>query len=112
MAPSKAKESALGRTACIFSREKAGSAGNGGVEGMPPKRLPIVSMGSWSVAQTTEAPATAISMAGQAGLNLRTAKMDAMTPSATTGATGWKVGSAAHRTGISPAVRQARVRTG
>ena len=69
MAPSRAKATASGSTACTFSSEKSGRCGDGSSAGMPPKRLPMVSTGKAKAKVATAATATAISMPGQCGLS-------------------------------------------
>ena len=60
MPPSSAKESAVGRTSETFSAEISGSRGAGREDGMPPKRVPIVSTGRPNSAATSEARPTAM----------------------------------------------------
>ena len=67
IAPSNAKAIASGSTACALANENSGSAGAGSIDGMPPKRLAMVSTGSANAHVTTAAAATAINMPGQCG---------------------------------------------
>ena len=67
MAPSSAKAMASGSTACILARLKAGIAGAGRLLGMPPKRVPMVSIGRFRTTVSTAASPTATSMPGQCG---------------------------------------------
>ena len=67
MAPSSAKDRASGRTACILARLMAGRLGAGSIDGMPPKRVPIVSTGKPKAQAATDVATTAISMPGQCG---------------------------------------------
>ncbi len=78
--PSRVKDAAEGSTLSSSARSTCGSRGVGRVWGMPPKRVPIVSIGSRSRAASTEAATTAISMAGQFGRARRRPKIRAAEP--------------------------------
>lgn len=91
MAASRTNEIASGSTAFAFSNENAGSAGDGNARGMPPKRLPMVSIGSDSTAVAIAASTTAIRIPGQDGRQIRKAAMMAMLTSATPSADGLMV---------------------
>ena len=56
---------ALGSSASSLGPEISGRAGQGRLEGMPPKREPMVSSGREKAAVAPAASATAISMPGQ-----------------------------------------------
>ena len=94
MPPSSAKESAVGNTSKTLSTDSSGSRGAGRDEGMPPKRLPIVSTGKPNNAVTTAAEATAIRKAGHFGRQRRSAWMEPTASAATAQAHGFAVGSA------------------
>ncbi|MCY1235713.1 hypothetical protein D9M72_483400 [compost metagenome] len=97
MAPSSANETASGKTAATRSKDNGGSAGLGRPPGMPPKRVPIVSVGRCNRATATDATAIAISMPGQCGLSLRRAKITAIVSAAVATVAGLIVSIAAAR---------------
>ena len=89
--PSSAKAAASGSTASTLSAEKSGSAGQGSVRGMPPKREPIVSTGSDSRKAASEATTMATSMPGQLGRKRFSPATTRMVRRATPAAAGVKV---------------------
>ncbi len=99
MAPKSAKASALGSTATILPQARSGSSGMGIVDGIPPKREPIVSTRKSSKAAANEASATAISNPGQCGRYRLSPSAAPMVRRASSSVTESKVGNASHRTG-------------
>ena len=83
MAPSRAKEAAVGSICATLARDRSGRCGAGRERGMPPKREPMVAIGRCSRAARTDAAATPIRNAGQCGRNRRTVMMMTMVSSAT-----------------------------
>lgn len=91
IAASSANEIASRSTAFALASENAGSAGDGNSRGKPPKRLPMVSIGSDSAAVAMAASTTAIRMPGQDGCQRRKPAMMAMLTKATASADGLTV---------------------
>ena len=94
MEPSSAKDKAAGRTAVSLSSESGGKCGAGKAFGIPPNRVPTVSIGSLSSQAIPAASATAISMPGQCGRNRRVSRMTAMANAAIAIAAMFTLGSA------------------
>ena len=86
---------ASGSAARIVSSESGGREGNGSDPGMPPNRLPIVSIGSLRTKATTAQSTTATKMPGQAGRHRRSPTIMAMLAKATATAAWLIVPSAA-----------------
>ncbi len=95
MAPSSVKLTAHGSAARIASRSRAGRAGVGSIFGNSPKRVPMVSTGSFSTSTATEARTMAMRRLGSRGERRFSPSIMAMVPTATPRAAGVIVSRAA-----------------
>jgi len=94
IAPSKAKATASGSTAIIFSSDSGGSCGSGSVRGNSPNWLPMVATGRCKSADAIVTTPTAIRMPGHVGRMRRMATISTTVASEAARARVLKVGNA------------------